>query len=121
MMSILAAPIFARGIALGVVEIASYTPQLYTETDVLVFRQLVNQIGVALENAETYSQSQRLAKSKALVNDISNQIQKQVELDGILNVTMNELGRALGAKQARIQLGMQTDPNANTNDTTEQW
>jgi GAF domain-containing protein len=117
MLSTAAAPIFARGSALGVIEISSQNPYAYNETDLIVFRQFVSQVGVAMENAETYMQSQRLARSKALVNEISSQIQKQVDLESILNVTVSELGRALGAKQARVRLGTQDEDG----EKSEQW
>lgn len=97
-------PITVRGVALGVVEIGSLKVNAYTNTDSAIFQQLVSQMAIGIENAETYSQSQRLAKSKALVNDISSQLQKQTDMDQILNVTLNELGKAIGAKRARIRL-----------------
>jgi GAF domain-containing protein len=117
MLSVTALPLFVRGAAIGVIEISSLTPYAYNDTDLIVFRQLVSQVGVAVENAETYTQSQRLARSKALVNEISSQIQKQGDLDSILNVTVNELGRALGAKQARVRLG----DNPDNGEKSEQW
>ncbi len=97
-------PLTVRGVSLGVVEIGSLKSNAYTNTDSAIFQQLVSQMAIGIENAETYSQSQRLAKSKALVNDISSQLQKQTDMDQILNVTLNELGKALGAKRARIRL-----------------
>jgi GAF domain-containing protein len=101
--------IFSRGVALGVVEIASKGATTYSETDVVIFKQVVNQIGIAIENAQAYMQSQRIARSKALVNEISTQLQRQVDIDSILNVTASELGRALGARRARIRLATQSD------------
>lgn len=107
--SLLVAPIFARGLMLGMVEVACFVPAVYNETDMAVFQQMVNQLGVAIENAEAYSQSQKLAKNKALVNEISTQLQQQAEMGSILQVTMQELGKALGARRARVRLG--TAPN----------
>jgi GAF domain-containing protein len=124
MLSVMGIPVFARGTALGVIEISSLQPYVYNDTDQLVFRQLASLVGAALENAETYTQSQRLARSKALVNEISSQIQKQVDLDSILNVTVTELGRALGAKQARLRLGTQHTGDtggAGDGENSEQW
>lgn len=118
MLSVISGPIFARGIPLGIVEVSSLTPYAYSDTDFIIFRQLVSLIGVAQENAETYTQSQRLARSKALVNEISNRIQQQNDLDSIMNVTVAELGRALGASKARMRLGQQ--PN-DLHDESEQW
>lgn len=96
--------LYSRGVALGLVEIASHQAYAYTDTDVVIFKQVANQIGIAIENAQAYMQSQRVASSKALVNDISSQLQRQLDMDSILSVTVNELGKALGAKRARIRL-----------------
>jgi len=57
-------------------------------------------------------QSQRLARSKALVNDISSQLQQQMEIEQLLDVTINELGKALGARKARIHLAMKESESA---------
>lgn len=99
-------PLLVRGACVGVVEIGNHKTGVYTNTDSAIFQQLVSQIGIGIENAETYTQSQNLARTKALVNDISSQLQKQTDMDQILNVTLNEVGKALGAKRARIRLMM---------------
>jgi GAF domain-containing protein len=103
--SVLAVPLQARGMTQGVIEVASHTSYQYTETDQTIFLQFANILSAALENAEIYTQSQRIARSKALINDIASQIQRQTDLEQVLGVTMNELGRALGAKQGRIRIG----------------
>lgn len=114
MQSVMTAPLQARGLTHGVIEVSSRTAYDYTETDRSIFQQFVNILSAALENAEIYTQSQRIARSKALINDISSQIQRQTELEQILGVTMNELGRALGAKQARIRIGKAPEDDQET-------
>ncbi|HEX2623238.1 MAG TPA: GAF domain-containing protein, partial [Phototrophicaceae bacterium] len=122
MISVMSGPMFARGVPLGVIEISSMTPYAYSDIDLIIFRQLISLVGVAQENAETYMQSQRLAQSKALVNEISNRIQQQTDLTSIMDVTVSELGRALGARRAKVRLGQQSDIDAShANDKTEQW
>jgi GAF domain-containing protein len=106
------APLVSRGRILGVVSVGCIKPNIYSETDVAVFRQMVNQLAVAIENAEAFAQSQRVAKNESLVNDISTQLQRQLDIHSMLDVTVNELGRALGARRARIRLGSgQADGN----------
>lgn len=109
MQSVLGAPLQSRGQLQGVIEVSSRQNYAYSQTDQSIFQQFANILSAALENAEVYTQSQRIARSKALINDISSQIQRQTELEQILGVTMNELGRALGAKQARIRIGKSPD------------
>jgi GAF domain-containing protein len=109
MRAVMTVPLYARGVVVGLIETGARETNVYTEIDFIIFQQLAGQLAVAIENAGAYQQSQRLARSKALVNDISSRLQQQTELDNILNLTVNELGRALGARRARIRLGTQSN------------
>lgn len=114
--SALALPLFARGIMMGILELGSMRQGAYKATDIAIMQQLVSQIGVALENAEVFQQSRRVAQSKALINEITSRMQQQMDIEQILSVTVNELGQALGARRARIRLS----PEAlRTDDQTE--
>lgn len=99
-------PLVSGGIWMGVVEVGADEVAAYSQTDLAILRQMTDQLAVALSNAEAYSQSQRLARNKALSNDIISQLQQQTEIETILKITIKELGQALGARRARIRLGM---------------
>ncbi len=101
----LLAPIVVRGQALGLVSVGSTRPYLYTEADVALFQQMVTQLAVAIENTEAYSQSQRMVKNESLLNAISTQLQSQTDLEHMMSAAVNELGKAIGARRARIRLG----------------
>lgn len=103
--SLLALPVQARGGLLGVLELGSDQPHSFTESDISVAGQLAGQLAISLANAEAYSQSTRRANNKTLTNDITARLQRQFDLDGLMHVTLEELGRALGARRARIRLG----------------
>jgi GAF domain-containing protein len=102
--SSIAVPVFTRGVLRGVIEIGRRYLQEYTATDNAILQQFAGQFAVAIENAEVYRQSQRVAQSKAQANDISSKLQQQTDIEQILNLTINELGQALGAKRGRIRL-----------------
>lgn len=106
--SLMVAPVFSRGMSRGTVEVAVRTPYAYKIADTAVFQQFVTQLAVALENSEAFEESQRLAQNKALANEIAAQLQRQPGLDGMMNLTVKELGRALGARRARIRLNVET-------------
>jgi formate hydrogenlyase transcriptional activator len=113
--SLMMTPILTRGRALGLVGVGCLRPYAYSETDLSLFQQMVNQLAVAIENAEAYAQSQRLVKNEALVNIISTQLQRQSDISSMLDVTINELGRAIGARRARIRLGYEAPGPKPTN------
>ncbi|MBI5667321.1 MAG: GAF domain-containing protein [Chloroflexi bacterium] len=101
----LLAPIVIHGRVLGLVSVGSARPYAYTDTDVALFQQMVTQLAVAIENTEAYSQSQKMVKNESLLNAISTQIQSQMDIEQMMEVTAHELGRALGARRARIRFG----------------
>ncbi len=103
------APLQSHGRILGVVGVSSNQTHAYGETDFAVFRQMTDQLTVAIENAEAYTQSQRQARNEALVNEIATRLQRQTDIQNMLDITMNELGKALGARRARIRLATQYD------------
>lgn len=111
MRSLVVAPIRSRGQILGTVQIGSHRPHAYSETDVALLQQMITQFTVALENAEAYAQSQRAAKNQALVNTITAQLQRNADVQRMMEVTLEELSRALGARRARARLAVQTDSN----------
>ncbi|RMG76247.1 MAG: GAF domain-containing protein [Chloroflexi bacterium] len=104
--SVLSLPIVSRGVVTGILELGSLKRGAYSITDYVVSQQFANQLAVAIENAEVYAQSQRLAKSKAKVNEISSLLQQQMDIEQILDLTLNELGQVLGAKRGRIRLNV---------------
>ncbi|MEO1290733.1 MAG: GAF domain-containing protein, partial [Chloroflexota bacterium] len=103
--SIIAMPLTLAGVTLGVLEVGSVNPNHFDTQNVTTIRQISNQLAIALSNASAYAQSQRLAHNKSRANDIIAQLQQQLEVRDILNVTVNEIGKTLGAKKARIRLG----------------
>ncbi len=97
-------PVMGRGSVVGIVSVGSDQAYAYSQTDISLFNQLVTQFGVVLENVDAYRQSQQTARNESLVNDISAQLQRQLDIQGMLNVTAAELGKAIGARRARIRL-----------------
>ncbi len=102
--SLLAMPLGDRQRTNGVLTIGSHKAAAYTNTDIAVFQQLVNQVAVAMENARAYTQSRELARNKTLTNDIAFKLQRQDDIQQMLNVTLSEVGQALGAKRGRVRL-----------------
>lgn len=103
--TVIAQPLTSAGVVLGIMEIGHESPSAYNAVDIATFQQMSNQLAIALSNAEAYAQSQKLARNKSFANDIITKIQQQPDVNAILEVTVQELGQALGAKRGRIRLG----------------
>lgn len=96
--------LFSHSRAIGVLEVGRKLANAYTSVDHAILQQIVSQVSVALSNAQAYQESQRLAMSKAKVNEIARLLQQQTELEDMLDVTMREIGKALGARRARLRI-----------------
>lgn len=100
-------PIITQGTQFGLTIAASRTPHAFDIYDLNAFQQMTNQLSVALENMEIHAATQQSAKNKALINEISGKLQQQLEIEELLHITAAELGKALGARHARIRLNVQ--------------
>ncbi|MBC7812744.1 MAG: GAF domain-containing protein [Burkholderiales bacterium] len=109
--SLMIAPLLARGRVMGTVSVGHARPFQYTDTDTAIFQQMINQLTVALENARVFINSQRQAENQALVNDIAARLQQQPDIESMLNITITELGQAIGARRGRIRLRAQQPEN----------
>lgn len=107
--SAMIAPLRSRGRLIGTVSIGAYRPYGYADADQAIFRQMLNQFALAIENAEAYTQSQRIARNEALINEIAIHFQQHSDLEDMLQIAVEELGKALGARRGRIRLALQTD------------
>jgi GAF domain-containing protein len=102
--SALVAPIYSHGAIIGLVEAGSTNVNQFSNIDNAIFQQLVRHLSIAFEYSESYIQSKRLARSKVLMNDITNHLQQQFGIEPLLEVIVKELGHAFDAKKARIHL-----------------
>lgn len=91
---------------LGILEIGSQDVAAFTDTDVTLLIQISSQLGIALANVATYLMSSRRATMKTLTNEISGRIQRQSDMEGLMQVTVEALSKALHAEKARIRLGV---------------
>ena len=64
------------------------------------------QASLALENARLLEESQSTATRERLISEIGNKIWSSTTMDGILRTAVQELGRALDASEAIIELNV---------------
>lgn len=97
-------PLVSSGRGFGIIELAQEAPYGYGMSDIVILRQMANQIGVALDNADAFIRSRQITQTKSRANEITTRLQQQSDMESMLRVTVQEVGRALGAKRARIRL-----------------
>jgi GAF domain-containing protein/HAMP domain-containing protein len=101
----IAVPIKVRDRVIGVIDadspggLGQWTPE-----QIVLLETLAEQLGLALESARLYQDTQRRAAHDRLVSEISEQVRGSLDPDTILKTTVRELGRALGAKLAAVEI-----------------
>lgn len=100
----LAVPLMIENEVLGVLDVQSDEVDYFSDEDLNIQTTLAAQIAVAIQNARSFKTTQEQAKYEAKINLISQRIQGTTNVEEALQVAVRELGRALGAKQASIQL-----------------
>ena len=113
-----AVPIISRGRVLGVLDIQHNLLNGIKPEEVALLQSISDQIAIALENARLFDQIQRRANYEALLNRVTQKIQVASSIDQVLQITAQELGKALQADIASVQLGNpKTPPNGHKRDT----
>ncbi len=106
----LALPINLRGQMIGVLRLQHKTGQTWQAEDIEVLRDVTNRLALTLDNTRLQEETRRRATRDRLVSEIADQVRGSLDPDTILKTTVRELGRALGAKRASVELtGIELD------------
>jgi GAF domain-containing protein/HAMP domain-containing protein len=101
----LALPIKVAGKVIGVVD--TYKPAdagPWTEDEIETLESLADQLGVSLESARLHQETRRRVARERLVSEISASLRASMNPDMILRATARELGKALDAEMASLEL-----------------
>jgi GAF domain-containing protein len=105
----LVVPITIRGEVIGSVILRRESGSVvWTEDDLLLVQDVLEQIEPALESARLLEETQARAMREQAVNVISTQMRRSAGMDAILQNTVRELGKVLGSTRTFIQLDIET-------------
>jgi GAF domain-containing protein len=100
-----AVPVVLRNRPIGAIEVE--VKASVRQLDALDMLQAVAQrLALSIDNARLFEQAQELAQQELEVNAISAKLQGITDIDEIIETTVGELGRVLGAEQAMVRLGL---------------
>ncbi|MGQ9889266.1 MAG: GAF domain-containing protein [Aggregatilineales bacterium] len=107
-----AVPLRVRGVALGAMAFQVPGLEALAPEDLALAQTVGDRLGLALENARLFDESQRAAQRQALINEISAQLQTSANVEATLRAAAHSLHDALGAGRVTIRLGQ--PPGAET-------
>lgn len=109
----LAVPIAYAGGVVGVLDVQADVVSGVTSDDAELVLSIARQVAIALENARLVEEAEQRADRAALVNRISQQIQRARSVDSVLRVAAVELAEALDVHKAAIEIHA---PSSRNND-----
>lgn len=80
------------------------SPRQWTESDALLARNVADQTGIAIRQAQLYQKAEATSVREALANSLSNAIRASLSLPEVLRTATHELGRALDASRVYLHL-----------------
>jgi GAF domain-containing protein len=80
-------------------------PERFTDEDSALLSTIASQVAAAFQNARLLEQVQRSARRERLIHEIATKVRRSPDFRSILETTTRELGRALNAARASVQLG----------------
>lgn len=105
----LTVPVIIRGEVIGSVMLRRESGAVgWTEDDLLLVQDVLEQIAPALESARLLEETRAHAMREQAVNVVSTQVRQSAGMDAILQNAVRELGKVLGSSRTFIQLGVQT-------------
>jgi GAF domain-containing protein/HAMP domain-containing protein len=110
----LVVPIQVHGRVIGVVD--AHKPassEGWTAEQVALLKTLSEQLGMALDSARLYQDTQRRAAEDRLVSEITARIRETLDVDTVLRTAVQEMGKTLGIPQVEIRLGKGTTQSRN--------
>jgi GAF domain-containing protein len=109
----LAIPLRIRGQTIGVVDIAKPEgADPWTDEEIALLEALTDQMGQALESTRLYQDTRRRAMQEQAIRRVTERMRRSVDVEAILQHTVAELARALGAPRAYVRLGMEAELKA---------
>jgi GAF domain-containing protein len=105
----MALPLKVQDRVIGVLDVQSIQEAAFLEDDVAVLQTMADQLATAIANARLFEQVQRRARRERLIGEITARIRSAVDVQSILQTTVQELGKALGTSHGLVRLGTEAE------------
>ena len=104
-------PIVVRGQQIGMIEMSKEDLQAgWSEDEEQVLNTLSDQLGIALDSARLFNETQLRASTERIIGDINADIWESLEINSILRKTVEKLQQSLELPEVSIKLTSPTAP-----------
>ncbi len=102
-------PIPVREVYIGVIgfskEAQPDRPAAWLEDEIDLLRTIVEQLGLALDSARLYQDTQRLAQREQVTGEVTAHIRQTLDIQTVLHTAVEEIQRVFGLPEVMISLG----------------
>jgi GAF domain-containing protein/HAMP domain-containing protein len=106
----LAIPIKVRGNVIGVVQTQkSEKIGKWTDDELAMLEIIIEQLGVALDSARLYEETQFQANSERMIGEISTKMRETLDIESVIQTAARELRNALNLAEVEIRMGSDDD------------
>ncbi len=103
--SMLAIPLFVRGQPVGVMRVSKDKKNaLWSEEETTLLATVAEQLGVALESARLYQDTQRRAARERLISQITARMRESLDVEMVLSTAAQELVQSLDLPEVTIRM-----------------
>jgi GAF domain-containing protein len=102
---VLAMPITVRGYVIGSMEFEIGSEQTISSEQMVILRQVVERLGLAVENVRLLEETQRIAQRETMVNEVTSRMQTATSVEMVISNTVESIADALQAQKVSIRLG----------------
>lgn len=112
---ILTLPIAVRGQVIGAMEFELTPDQNLGSEQLTVLQQVVERLGLAIENIRLLDEAQRMAQREGMVNEITARMQAATSVEAVIAAATQSLADAFQSPSVAIRLGSPEETSMNGN------
>jgi PAS domain S-box-containing protein len=102
-------PLVSEGRCTGVLAVASTEPRLFSSGEMELMVDLANETALALGRTRSDEALHAALGRERLVAEVSRRVRSELDLDALLEVAVEEVGKAVGVSRCFIRLGEEGD------------
>jgi GAF domain-containing protein len=112
-------PIRVRGQTVGNIDIVTGSDrEEWSEDEKRLMNSLSEQLGVALDSARLFDETQQRAASERLISEVSAEFRESLDVESVLKTAVSKIREALNLPEVTIRLAESTEPSGTNGDTT---